>query len=104
MLEQATKPRRWLQFRMRTLLVITALCAVVCWALFDGFARLEDYFTQSKFEGFARQLKAGRTNYDDWRKTDFHTIDHAFSGLGFTDPQGHGINLTRFNFRSAIYF
>jgi hypothetical protein len=92
MLEQATKPRRWLQFRIRTLLALTALCAVVCWALFDGFARLEDHFTQSNFERFAGHLKAGRTNYDDWRKTDFHAIDHAFSRLGFTDPQGHWIN------------
>jgi hypothetical protein len=101
MIDRPTNPRRWFQFRLRTLIVFTAICAVACWAVIDGVPWFQEYRRRAEFERIACQLQARGTS--DTVRQNFYPLSFVSGSLG-DDPQGDAIEIIRYNFKAATYF
>jgi hypothetical protein len=101
MIDRPPNPERWFQFRLRTLLAFTAICAVACWAVIDGVPWFQEYRRRAQFESVACQLKAGDTS--DSIRYKLYPPTSISGSLG-DDPQGNAIEITRYNFKTATYF
>lgn len=59
--------KRWLRFRLRSLLVCLSAAAVVSWAYWDGWQRWQWRAEQQDFLAQARALKHGGLMSESWR-------------------------------------
>jgi hypothetical protein len=104
MTDRPVNTRRWLQFRLRTLIAFITICAVACWTFLDGIPRFKEYQRRSQFESIARHLKAGNPYLPLHESLDSFINDSLFDILMRTDAEGHEFTITPYRLKTVMYF